>query len=59
MSRYYVLCAIIIAHHKLDDQIGAVERVDIYRQSLSILGNFGIYASQTRPHQILYGIPKV
>ena len=24
-----------------------------------ILKSFGIYASQTRPHQILYGIPKV
>ena len=36
MSRYYVLCAIIIAHHKLDDQIRALERVNIYRQSLMI-----------------------
>ena len=28
------LCAVIIAHHKLDDQIGAIVRVDIYLQSL-------------------------
>ena len=28
--------AIIIAHHKLDDQICAIERVDIYRQSQNV-----------------------
>ena len=27
-------CAIIIAHHKLEDQTYALERVDIYPQSL-------------------------
>ena len=29
------VCAIIIAHHKLDVPICAMERVDIYHQSLS------------------------
>ena len=33
MARY--ICAVIKAHHKLDDQIGAIVRVDIYRQSLT------------------------
>ena len=31
------LCAIIIAHYKLDDPKCAMERVDIYRQSLTFI----------------------
>ena len=31
--------AIIIAHHKMDDQIGALERVNIYCQPLFQLFN--------------------
>ena len=35
MARY--ICTVIIAHHnKLDDQIGAIVRVDIYRQSIML-----------------------
>ena len=31
------LCAIIIAHYKLDDPKCAMERVDIYHQSLTFI----------------------
>ena len=42
------VCPIIIAGHNLDKQTGAVERVDIYHQSLALTGVHTLTPSSPR-----------